>query len=404
MVRHMKPISSWPAETAGRLALAGGLALVLLTAVPSAARADGTVIVRLQARASARGVAAAGVRGTVGAIAGTGARLVRVEGDPALVAARLGRTPGVSWAEPNAIVRALAGTPGDPRWHGLYGVRRIGAPAFWAAHGLAAFPGAGGVPIGIVDTGIDARHEDLAGKVSGCGAASGGRVVAGECSDGDGHGTHVAGTIGAVAGNGLGVAGVAFNSPLVICRALGGPGGSGTVADVAACMVWVREQGARVVSMSLGGISSRTLAAAAKTVYARGGRGGALLVAAAGNDGTGTTEFPAGLPQVISVGAIDQQDAVAPFSNQNADVEITAPGVDILSTKAGGGYLMESGTSMATPHVAAAAALLWGADPGAGASAIRARLDAAVDDLGLSGRDPGYGFGVLNLERADSSR
>ena len=149
--------------------------------------------------------------------------------------------------------------------------------------------------------------------------------------------------------------------------------------------------------MSLGGPSSHTLAEAAKSAYARGGRSGSLLVAAAGNDGDGTIEYPAGLDQVVSVAAIDARDGVAPFSNENADVELSAPGVDILSTKLGGGYVRMSGTSMATPHVAGAASLLWGLTPSATASTIRGRLDAAVDDLGAAGRDAAYGYGVVDL-------
>jgi thermitase len=384
------------------LAGAGALLGALALAAPPAAHADGTVVVRLRAHASLRPLAAAGVRSTTATIAGTGARLVRVTGDPAAVAARLGHTRGVAWAEPNYVVHATAAeaAPDDPSWPDLYGVRRVGAPAFWSAHGLGTFPAARGVKVGIVDTGIDAAHEDLAGKVVACGAAADGKVAAGECADGEGHGTHVAGTIGAIADNGVGVAGVAFDAPLVVCRALGGAGGSGTVADVAACIRWVRDRGAKVISMSLGGPASQTLAEAAKTAYDRGGRGGALLVAAAGNDGDGSVEYPAGLPQVVSVAAIGPDDAVAPFSNENADVELAAPGVDILSARAGGGYVRESGTSMATPHVSGAAALLWGADPGASAATIRARLDAAVDDLGAPGRDPAYGFGVVDVATA----
>ena len=224
-------------------------------------------------------------------------------------------------------------------------------------------------------------------------------VTDGDCADSEGHGTHVAGTIGALANNRAGVAGVAFNSPLIVCRALGGADGSGTVADVAACIRWAHVRGAKVISMSLGGPASRTLAEAAKTAYARGGRSGSLLVAAAGNDGDGTTEYPAGLDQVVSVAATDATDNVAPFSNQNPDVEVAAPGVDILSAKLGGGYVRMSGTSMATPHVAGAVALLWGQVPSATAAAIRRRLDAAVDDLGAPGRDPAYGYGVVDLAR-----
>jgi thermitase len=383
-----------------RLALPAAILTIQALATPAAARADGEVVVKLRHGSSARRLAAAGVRASIGPIPGTGARLVRVAGDAAAVARRLSSTRGVAWAEPNLGVHALAGTPDDARWPALYGVRRVGAPAFWAAHLGGGFTPTGGVAVGIVDTGIDACHEDLRGKVQACGAASEGQVVDGECADNEGHGTHVAGTIGALADNRVGVAGVAFASPLIVCRALGGPDGSGTVADVAACIRWVHDRGAKVISMSLGGPSSRTLAEAAKTAYARGGRGGSLLVAAAGNDGNGATEFPAGLPQVVSVGATDARDAVAPFSNENADVEVTAPGVDVLSTKAGGGYVSESGTSMATPHVSGAAALLWGADRSASAATIRSRLDAAVDDLGAPGRDPAYGFGVIDLARA----
>jgi thermitase len=377
--------------------LAAGLALVALAALPGVAAADGTIVVRLGKGASNRKLAAAGVTSTVGTVAGTGARLVRVAGDPAVVAAKLRRTRGVRWAEPNFRVHALAdATPGDPLWSELYGVRRTGAPAFWALHGLGAFPGTGGAPVGIVDTGIDAAHEDLAGRVAACGHAADGRVVDGECADAEGHGTHVAGTIGAIAGNGVGVAGVAFDAPLIVCRALDADG-SGTIADIAACMRWVRDRGAKVISMSLGGAASETLAEAAKSAYARGGRSGAVIVAAAGNDGDATLSYPAALAQVVSVAAIGPGDEIAPFSNENADVEVAAAGVDVLSAKLGGGYVRESGTSMATPHAAGAASLLWALRPTATASAIRAQLDGAVDDLGAPGRDPAYGFGVVDL-------
>lgn len=380
------------------LAAAAGAAALAAAAPPAAASGD-TVIVKLGAHASPRRLALAGMGRTIAPIAGTGARLVRVNGDPAAVAARLSRTRGVRWAEPNLTVRALA-APNDAQWRALYGVQRIGAPAFWDAHGLGGFPASGGVPVGIVDTGIDAGHEDLAGKVAACGAAADGRVGDGECADAEGHGTHVAGTIAALANNRVGVAGVAFASPLIVCRALGGPDGSGTVADVAACIRWAHDRGAKVISMSLGGPPSRTLAEAAKSAYARGGRSGSLLVAAAGNDGDASIEYPAGLDQVVSVAAIDARDGVAAFSNENADVELAAPGVDVLSAKLGGGYVRLSGTSMATPHVAGAAALLWGREPTATAAAIRRQLDAAVDDLGAPGRDPAYGYGVVDLARA----
>ena len=273
---------------------------------------------------------------------------------------------------------------------------RLGAAAAWQALGLGAFPAAGGVPVGIVDTGIDGAHEDLRGKVAGCATSAGGAVRAGTCADGAGHGTHVAGTIGALADDGVGLAGVAFSSPLIVCKALDDSGG-GTDADVAACIRWVHDAGAKVISMSLGGGASRTITEACRYAWAGGGRGGSVLVAAAGNDGTGDVEYPAGRAEVVSVAAVDDADAVAPFSNHNADVELAAPGVDVVSTVPGDRYEAMSGTSMATPHVSGAAALLWDGRPRSTASSVRRALDAAAVDLGAPGRDDVFGFGRLDL-------
>jgi subtilisin family serine protease len=151
--------------------------------------------------------------------------------------------------------------------------------------------------------------------------------------------------------------------------------------------------------MSLGGPSSRTLAAAVKSAWDGGGRAGSLVVAAAGNDGDEEVEYPAGYPEVVSVAAVDDRGGHASFSNTNDDVEVAAPGVNVLSTKRGGGYVRFSGTSMATPHAAGAAALLWDAHRRSSASTIRARLDALTDDVGAAGRDPVFGFGIVDLAR-----
>jgi subtilisin family serine protease len=125
-----------------------------------------------------------------------------------------------------------------------------------------------------------------------------------------------------------------------------------------------------------------------------------VLVAAAGNDGSSALEYPAGYPEVVSVAAVDDSGRHAGFSNANNDVEIAAPGVNVLSTKRGGGYVRFSGTSMASPHAAGVAALIWDAHRRSDASAIRARLDAAVGDLGAPGRDPEFGFGLIDASRA----
>jgi thermitase len=373
------------------------LAAACLLLVPRPATAA-TVIVKYRGSSSSRRLTAlrhAGVTHTVGSIRGQKAKLLAVSGDPGEAARRLATAPGVAYAEPNVSLHSLA-TPADPLIGQMGDLALIHALPAWDAVGLGAFPATGGAPVGIVDTGIDASHEDLAGKVAACGTAVNGAIKTGSCADDNDHGTHVAGTIGALANNGVGIAGVAFASKLIICKALDAQG-SGTTADIASCIDWVHDRGAKVISLSLGGPGSNTLATAVKNAWSNGGRGGAVVVAAAGNDGDATVEYPAGYPQVVSVGAVDDGGARASFSNANAKVEVAAPGVNVLSTKRGGGYVRFSGTSMATPHAAGAAALLWGLHKRSTAATIRTDLDATVTDAGPAGRDSQFGFGILDL-------
>jgi thermitase len=353
---------------------------------------------------------AAGVSRTVGSVTGVGAKVVRVSGDPAAVARRLNKSALVAYAEPNYILRATA-IPNDSLFSQLYGFNNTGqtggradadidAPEGWDAAGLGAFPAGGGPKIGIVDTGIDGTHTELSGKAVDCAAALAGLLTTGNCTDDNMHGTHVAGTIAAKANNGAGVAGVSFNSPLTICKALYTAAGTGMTSDVAACIVWAHQRGAKVISMSLGGGASTTLQNAVATAWENGGPNGSVLVAAAGNDGDATLNYPAAYPQVVSVAATDHNDARASFSNANADVEVAAPGVDVLSTIPGGQYMELSGTSMATPHVSGVVGVLWRLFPADTAAGIRSRLDASVDDLGAAGRDSTFGFGRVNLCKA----
>jgi subtilisin family serine protease len=156
----------------------------------------------------------------------------------------------------------------------------------------------------------------------------------------------------------------------------------------------------KVISMSLGGGASTTLQSAVQNAWKNGAANGAVVVAAAGNDGNSTVSYPAGYAEVVSVAATDANDARASYSNMNADVEIAAPGSNILSTVRGSTYASLSGTSMATPHVAGVSAVLWQLNAGATASTIRTKLDAAVNDLGAPGRDTSFGFGRVNLCKA----
>ncbi len=384
------------------------LAIALAVVPAASANAADSVIVKYKGSAAAAQVnalsASLGLGQQVGEVRRLGAVVIAAD-NAAATANALQSSPLVAYAEPNKILRAAA-VPNDPLFGGLYGMDKIDAPEGWDAAGLGGFPASGGVKVGIVDTGIQANHPDLAGKVVDCARSGsalpigGGTLTEGSCPDDNGHGTHVAGTIAAKANNGIGVAGVAFNSPLSICKALSGPLGMGSTSDVANCITWLHDKGAKVISMSLGGGASSTLKSAVDYAWKGGAANGSVLIAAAGNDGDGTLNYPAAYPNVVSVAATDQNDARASFSNANSDVEVAAPGVDITSTWNDGGYNTISGTSMATPHVSGVTAIIRARYPSSTAAQIVAKLDGAVDDLGPAGRDASFGFGRVDLVQA----
>jgi subtilisin family serine protease len=188
--------------------------------------------------------------------------------------------------------------------------------------------------------------------------------------DEQGHGTHVAGTIAALTNNNLGVAGVAPAAKVLAIRVLDAQG-SGSLSDIADGVLEAVKRGAKIINMSLGGDSDgQTLRAAIAEATAAG----VLVVVAAGNDNTSRATYPAAYPGVLAVGATTASDQRASFSNYGTYVGIAAPGDRILSTKLGGGTTSLSGTSMASPHVAAAAALVWGANPSLTAAQVRAAL------------------------------
>jgi len=393
---------------------------------PSKAISTDSVIVKFKSSASAGQRSAvqklAGVVGKVANIAGTGAMTLRVAGDPRKAVERLNKSAVVEYAEVNAVMTTQA-VPNDPDFDQLYGLHNTGqtggtadadinAPEGWDNAGLGSFPNSGGVKVGIVDTGIQTSHEEFqGGKIVDCGGVTNFGIsliiiVIGadptisddpaKCEDDNGHGTHVAGTIAANANNGKGVTGVAFNSELAICKALNGSG-SGTLDMVANCITWLNEKGAKIISMSLGGASgSQTL----QTAVRNASDNGSLIIAAAGNGGNSSPNYPAAYEEVVSVAATDHNDQKADFSTYNEDVEVAAPGVDVLSTWNDGGYRKASGTSMATPHASAVAALI--AAQGGTPEDWRAKLTASVDDLGDPGRDVNFGYGRVNLEKATS--
>lgn len=344
-----------------------------------------------------------------------GADLVETSQDPAGVAARLARDPSVEYAEPNYLIRLDSPPPvfpNDPRFGEEYHLNQgndadIDAPEGYFTLAQAGIPGAP-VKVGIVDSGIDKEHEDLAANVIGCARSTGlfnGGIVEGSCKDGLGHGTHVAGIIAAKAGNGKGVAGVAFNARIIMCKAFDNNGDS-TVADVSDCILWTWQQGAKVINMSFGfSADSATLHQAIRNVWQLGLVQGATLVASAGNvaqSQQGAEFFPAAYDEVAAVSASNGLDQLASFdsgavSNTGPFVEVAAAGDEVLSTIPGNQYATFDGTSMAAPIAAGVATAIRARFPTLSAAGTRSRLGSTADDLGLPGRDSVFGFGRVNL-------
>jgi subtilisin family serine protease len=334
-------------------------------------------------------VASAGRAAAVGAAGGSVVRSLALRGtalvelqpgeDVTAAASRFERRPEVVSAQPNFAYHAAV-TPSDSYFDRLWGMNSIAAPAAWE---LAT--GSSAARVAIVDTGVEYDHPDLAANA----ATPGWDFYARDSDprDENGHGTHVAGTIGANGNNGLGVAGVNWRVGLLPVRVLG-PTGSGSTATITDGFKYAAEHGARVVNASLGGMSYDPVMVAAIAAAPE-----TLFVVAAGNggrDGIGDDNdvnlpvYPCNytLPNVVCVAATDATDSLATFSNFGAtSVDLAAPGVGIWSTYAGGGYQALRGTSMAAPHVAGVAALMLARNPAATTSDLRAALLASVDPL-----------------------
>jgi subtilisin family serine protease len=316
------------------------------------------------------------------------------------VAASLRADPRVIAVVPDAVVHATGwptdGPPSDPMYGQQEDLAQIHVPEVWPST-----TGDPSVVVAVIDTGVDLSHPDLAGVT----------VVSPrnetfnttDVTDVVGHGTHVAGTIFARTNNATGIAGIAPNSSLMPIKVLDGAG-SGFFSDVLDGVDWARTHGADVINLSLGAALSAEQIALFQPTFSAARAAGILIVAAAGNSGNPLMYYPAGLNGVVSVAAVDPTDVQADFSTFNRAVDLSAPGVDTLSTvpTAGDpiGYERFSGTSMASPHVAGVAALVWAKRPGLGVAELEAVLRASATDLGAPGRDDHYGSGRVDAAAA----
>jgi subtilisin family serine protease len=342
--------------------------------------------------------------------------------DPQAAANQLNNVDGVEYAEPNRY-RETSATPNDPSFPSQWGLTKINCPAAWDRT-----TGSANVTAAVIDTGVDLDHPELAALL-----VPGQDLVdlgpnptppPGFHFEGDfmgrdndpqdevGHGTHVAGTIACASNNGTGVAGVTWNCRLMPVKVLtrivnnANPAdvrGVGSAADIAAGIRWAVDHGARVLNLSLGGnVDTQVERDAVAYAVAQG----AVVIAAMGNgfQQGNQTSFPAAYPDVVAVGAIDQNDQRAFFSQTGPHIDVAAPGVGVLSTVWDNGFATMSGTSMATPHVSGVACLVWSCNSSLTAAQVADILRQTARPLRDNPADPvpndNYGHGCVDAQAA----
>lgn len=302
----------------------------------------------------------------------------RLESDPEVLIVRLNRTLPV------------VQVPNDPMYSQQWALERVNIQPCWDRKVDTSQ-----ILIAVLDTGIDDQHPDLAGRI-----VRGYNFVerTGDSIDNDGHGTHVAGIIGAIGNNSMGMSGLLPNAKILSVKVLSKGGGSDAWALEG--IKYAVDKGAKVINMSFNSSETQINPLYTEGVeYARSR--GVLVVAAAGNNGSEVT-YPANTPGCIAVSATGyfrRWEWIAPFSNRGDCVAFSAPGAGILSTMPGSKYEVLSGTSMAAPFVTAAVAMLIAQHPTWTLQQVESRLRGSVDDLGVSGRDPLYGYGRINMSK-----
>ena len=296
----------------------------------------------------------------------------------------------VEFSEPDYKAEAL-GTANDPyfiqgsEWH----LAKIQAPAAWDVS-----TGSSSVVVAVVDTGVNASHPDMVGKV----LAGGYDFVANDTdpTDENGHGTAVAGTIAPASNNSVGVAGVAWGNPILPIRVLDA-NGSGNYSAICNGIIYAADHGAKVINLSFGGTAS-SLALQNAINYAWSKQ--CVIVAAAGNSGNNVPFYPAACTNVISVSATNSADARPTWSNFGSYVDVSAPGLDVLTLYGADQYAVWSGTSFSSPVTAGVVALMASANSNLTNAQLADLLIKNCDDIGTAGYDVYFGNGRVNAFRA----
>jgi len=321
-------------------------------------------------------------------IPGIGVQVVKVpKGQAKEKAKAYSSNPMVAYAELDYVAQILA-EPDDTYFPSQWGMQKIQAPEAWNIT-----TGSPGVIIAILDTGVDTGHPDLIDKIVDNINFTDSPTV----DDVYGHGTHVAGIAAASTDNGMGVAGLGYDSTIMNVKVLGDSGG-GYYSWAAAGITWAADNGADVINLSLGGKSgSQILEDAVNYAWSKG----VVVVAAAGNNGKSDPFYPAVYDNCIAVAATNGNDVRPAWSTYGDWVDVAAPGREIYSTLRDGSYGYKSGTSMAAPHVAGLAALVLTTVSDTNGDGklnddIRSRIESTCDDIGVEG----IGSGRINAARA----
>jgi subtilisin family serine protease len=301
--------------------------------------------------------------------------------------------------EPDSIVTTDAMDPDDPEFGNdagkQYALNRVGFVATWDDAYSAADSGAGQT-VAVLDTGVDASHQDLdePGKVQPGVSFVGGAPT----DDPHGHGTFVAGIIAAETDNLTAVAGAAPAATILPVKVLDA-NGKGFTSNVANGIIWAADSGATIINLSLGGPNPSQMVqlAVQHAVFTKG----VPVVSSSGNTSKcGAPSFPAAYPEVLAVGATDFSNQWASFSTTGPFVDIAAPGVGIRSILPGDTVGTRTGTSFSAPYAAAAAAIVKATHPTFDVNQVYFRLSATATDLGASGWDPHFGSGLINVRAA----
>lgn len=302
------------------------------------------------------------------------------------MAAELMATGEVEFAEPDYLFEE-AGLPDDPNYASQWMHSVMKTPEAWT-HTL----GDPGIIAAVCDSGVDATHPDLQGRViTGYNPVTGSSVTTPHTT----HGTKVAGLIAAAGNNGIGIAGMAWKTRIMPIRITQSSAGSAYLSDMAKCIEWAADNGAKVINLSFTGFASSTIDKAAQ--YARSK--GALLFMAAGNQGSNVSSSP-DYKSFLLVGATTSTDARASYSNYGTPVDIVAPGHQVMSTNVGGGYATINGTSFSSPVAAGLGALVWSINPDFTPDQIETIITTTTDNVGAAAT---FGHGRINAARAIAS-